>query len=285
MTPYNLSFLDPDKLVEKYNKETHKNLFANSDVLIALDFNRAERLVSMKQAFEESHQLKICIDHHQDPEENFVNHFFCDSNYAATAQILYDFVTKTKIVSMNKEIAYPIYAGIMTDTGSFRFERTDSNLHRIVADLLEYRVDPTEVYDKLYDESKFSKLKLLGRCLDSLQIIDNGKIGYMVITQKDFQELEAIESDTENFVNYGLSIEGVKLSLLFIELKNGFKVSFRSKGKLPVNKLAAEFDGGGHINAAGARFRDVNMEKMMPQILEAAKKYSSKYIMERNVQS
>jgi phosphoesterase RecJ-like protein len=239
----------------------------------------------MKQAFEESHQLKICIDHHQDPEENFTNHFFINSDYAATAQILYDFVTKTKIVSMNKEIAYPIYAGIMTDTGSFRFERTDSNLHRIVADLLEYGVDPTEVYDKLYDESKFSKLKLLGRCLDSLQIIDNGEIGYMVITQKDFQELEAIESDTENFVNYGLSVEGVKLCLLFIELKNGFKVSFRSKGKLPVNKLAAEFGGGGHINAAGARFKDRNIEKMMPQILEAAKKYSSKYIMERNVQS
>jgi phosphoesterase RecJ-like protein len=185
---------------------------------------------------------------------------------------------------MNRKIAYPIYAAIMTDTGSFRFERTNSDLHRIIADLLDYGIQPSEVYDNLYDESKLSKIKLLGKCLNSLQIIDDGKVGYMILTQSDFHELDAIESDTENFVNFILSIEGVILGLLFIELKNGFKVSFRSKGNLPVNKLAAEFGGGGHLNASGARFRDRMMQEMMPKILNKAELYSNKYSKNNNVQ-
>ncbi len=95
----------------------------------------------------------------------------------------------------------------------------------------------------------------------------------MIITQKDFDELNAIESDTENFVNYNLSIENVVVGILFIELKNGFKVSFRSKGSIPVNKLANEFDGGGHINAAGARFFTNNMKELIPVIISKASTY------------
>lgn len=283
-TPYNLRFLDPDNLIEQYDENKHSKYLFESDVLVALDFNRADRLVSMQTAYRKSNKLKICIDHHQDPE-NFADHYFTGSDYAATGHILYDFIVKTKLVTMNRKIAYPIYAAIMTDTGSFRFERTNSDLHRIIADLLNYGIQPSEVYDNLYDESKLSKIKLLGKCLNSLQIIDDGKVGYMILTQSDFNELDAIESDTENFVNFILSIEGVKLGLLFIELKNGFKVSFRSKGNLPVNKLAAEFGGGGHLNASGARFRDRMMQEMMPEILNKAELYSNKYSKDNNVQS
>ncbi|NNJ53470.1 MAG: bifunctional oligoribonuclease/PAP phosphatase NrnA [Ignavibacteriaceae bacterium] len=279
--PYNLQFLDAEYQIEKYEEAKHKKFLFEYDVLVALDFNRADRLVSMQDSFTESNKLKICIDHHQDAEL-FADHFFTGSDYAATGHIIYDFILKTSIVKMNREIAYPIYAAIMTDTGSFRFERTTPELHGIVADLLNYDIQPSEVFNKLYDESKLSKIKLLGRCLNSLQIID-GKIGYMTITQKDFNELDAIESDTENFVNHILSIEGVKLGLLFIELKNGFKVSFRSKGTLPVNKLAAEFGGGGHLNASGARFRDKQMKEMTPEILNKAKTYSEKHLKEENV--
>jgi phosphoesterase RecJ-like protein len=111
----------------------------------------------------------------------------------------------------------------------------------------------------------------------SLNLISNDSIGYMILTQKDFNELSAIESDTENFVNLIISIEGVKLGLLFIELKNGFKVSFRSKGKIPANKLAGVFGGGGHLNAAGARFRDVSMLDMIPKILKEAENIFNNY--------
>jgi len=275
-TPYNIKFLDSDNIIEKYDETVHKTLLDSSDVLIALDFNRADRMVSMQRVFSESKQLKICLDHHQDPED-FVTFQFIDTDYAATGHILFDFIRKTKIINLNKDIAAPLYAAIMTDTGSFRFERTTADLHRLIAELLDTGINPTDIYDQLYDESKLSKIKLLGKCLSSLELIANNSIGYMILTQKDFNELSAMESDTENFVNFIISIEGVKLGLLFIELKNGFKVSFRSKGKIPANKLAGVFGGGGHLNASGARFRDVSMFDMIPKILKEADNFFNNY--------
>jgi phosphoesterase RecJ-like protein len=268
-TPYNLKFLDAENVIKKFDETLHKTLFDTSDVLVALDFNRSDRMVSMQRTFSESKKLKICIDHHQDPE-TFVDFQFIDTTYAATGHILFDFIKRTEIVRLSKELAAPLYAAIMTDTGSFRFERTTAALHRIVAELLDTGVDPTEIYNQLYDESKLSKIKLLGKCLNSLKLISNNSIGYMILTQNDFSEFKALESDTENFVNFILSIEGVILGMLFIELKNGFKVSFRSKGKIPANKLAGVFGGGGHTNAAGARFRDSEMTIMIPKILKEA---------------
>ncbi len=275
-TPYNLKFLDVDNKVEKYIKEKHDDVINKVDVLVALDFNRPDRVVSMQNVFMHAKGLKVCIDHHQDRDE-FADHYFVDAEYSATGEILYDFITKTKIVKIVKDIAYPIYAAIMTDTGSFRFERTTPHLHRVIAELLETGVDPGEVYDKLYDESKPSKIQLLGKALNTLKITGAGRIGFMTITQDTFKELDAIESDTENFVNYTLSIENVVLGMLFIELKNGFKVSFRSKGNIPVNKLAGEFGGGGHTNAAGARFFNSSMQEYIPKILLMAEEYLMKY--------
>lgn len=272
-TPYNLKFLDSDNVIKQFNMDDHADLFNQVDVLVALDFNRSDRTVSMKKSFEQSKAIKICIDHHQDPEK-FVDYEFIDVEYAATGEIILSFITETKLVQLTKEIAEPIYAAIMTDTGSFRFERTTAKLHRKVATLLDTGVNPTEIYDKIYDQSKFSKIKLLGRALNSIKLLAEGRIAYMIITQKDFEEFDAIESDTENFVNYNLSIENVVLGLLFIELRNGFKVSFRSKGNIPVNKLAAEFGGGGHTNASGARFFEKQMnDEIINYILLKATEY------------
>ena len=271
-TPYNMEFFNKENIIQKFDVELHKNIFNEVDVLVALDFNRADRTVSMTDYFRKSSKLKICIDHHQDPEK-FVDYLFIDIAYSATGHIIYDFIKQTKIVSLDLNIAEPIYAAIMTDTGSFRFDRTTSQVHNIIAELLKYGVNPEQVYDKLYDQSKFSKVKLLGRALNSIRLLYDNKLGYMTITQKDFEELGAIESDTENFVNYNLSIENVVIGILFIELKNGFKVSFRSKGRIPVNKLANEFGGGGHTNAAGARFFTNNLQDVIPVILSKAEFY------------
>jgi len=280
--PYNLQFLDPEKKVEKYDKEKHDHLFDKTDVFVALDFNKADRIVSMQEAFEKSNLLKICVDHHQDAGNSF-DHHFVGTDYSATGHIIYDFLKKTKIAELNSEIANPLYAAIMTDTGSFRFERTNSELHRIIAELLEHDVDPVKIYGNIYDENKLNKLKIFGRALSSLKVIGNGKISYMLITQKDFEEVDAIESDTENIVEYSLTVENVVLGMLFIEHKDGFKVSLRSKGNIPVNELAKEFNGGGHTNAAGVRMYDSGLEEMFPKILERAEFYLKNHSQEYNV--
>jgi phosphoesterase RecJ-like protein len=259
--------------MQKYDPALHDKLFNEVDVIICLDFNRANRLAKMQNAFMNSKKLKVCIDHHQDSEK-FADHFFVDQDYSATGHIIYDLIKKTSIVKLDYNIAYQIYAAIMTDTGSFRFERTTPEIHRIIAELLELNVDPSEIFDEIYDHSKISKIKLLGKALDSLTLYGNGnKIGYMTLRRKEFEETGAIESDTDGFVNFSLSVEGVCLGILFIELKEGFKVSFRSKGAIPVNKLAAEFGGGGHTNASGVRFFSENLDEFVDKILSRAEKY------------
>jgi len=95
----------------------------------------------------------------------------------------------------------------------------------------------------------------------------------MVLNREEFNSLNALESDTDSFVNFSLSVEGVKLGILFIQLNEGFKVSLRSKGNIPVNKLAAEFGGGGHTNASGIRIFNGKMEDFIPKILFKAKEY------------
>jgi phosphoesterase RecJ-like protein len=271
-TPYNLEFFNKQNVIKQFNEKLDKEVFDEVDVLVALDFNRANRIVSMENSFCASKKLKICIDHHQDGE-GFVDHSFIDTDSCATGHIIYNFIKETKIVKLDKDIAYLIYAAIMTDTGSFRFDRTTAEVHLVIAELIKFGVNPEEIYDKIYDQSKFSKIKLLGRALESIQLRAENKLSYMILTQKDFNEINAIESDTENFVNYNLSIENVVLGILFIELNDGFKVSFRSKGNIQVNKLAAEFGGGGHINAAGARFFTNNMQEIMPIILSKSISY------------
>jgi phosphoesterase RecJ-like protein len=272
-TPYNLDFLDEQKVIQKYDKGKHKDLLNSADVLVGLDFNRSDRLVSMQDDFLKSVKLKIIIDHHLDREE-FVNHLFVDTEYCATGHIIYDFIKQTSIVKLNYSIAYPLYAAIMTDTGSFRFERTTPEIHRIVAEMLETGVNPTEVFDKVYDQSKFGKMKLLGKALESLKLYGDRKgISYMVLSQDDFKTSNSIESDTDTFVNFSLAIENVRIGILFIELKQGFKVSFRSKGNIPVNELAAEFGGGGHRNASGLRITEGKMEDFISKILSKAEKY------------
>jgi len=272
-TPYNLVFLDKENVVQKYVSEKHKSLFDEVDVLVALDFNRSNRMVSMEESFLNSDKTKICIDHHEDPQD-FFEYRFVDVNYSSTGHIIYQFIKETNLVKINKDIADNLYAAIMTDTGSFRFERTNSELHIIVADLLEKGVSPTYIYDSIYDQSRFGKVKLLGTALESIQIFGKAKeICFMKLYQKDFETCHVDESDTDGFVNFSLSIRGIKIGLLFIELKNGFKVSFRSKGEIPVNRLAEEFGGGGHKNAAGTRIFNQKLDEQIEVILKRTKSY------------
>jgi bifunctional oligoribonuclease and PAP phosphatase NrnA len=275
-TPYNLLFLDKSVVIETYDEGKHNYLLKTVEVILAVDFNKLDRTVKMKKAIEQSRAYKICIDHHIDPEQ-FADYYFMDIKYSATGEILYDFIKKTGIVKLTYELAYPLYAAIMTDTGSFRFEKTTQEIHLIAAEMLNLGVIPEEVYDKIYDQCKFSKFKLLGRSLNSMKLFgEDENVGYMILTQKDFIETGALESDTDGFVNFALSVENVKLGIIFVELNDGFKVSFRSKGNISVHKLAGEYGGGGHINAAGARFFKNNLFKLLPGILNKAVEYANK---------
>lgn len=273
--PYYLEFLDPQKIIRKYDASRDDHEINKADAIIFLDLNQLDRVRSLQTILGQSDKTKVCIDHHQNPKD-FINYSFIDTDYSATGHIIYDFIKQTGILELDLELALPLYAAIMTDTGSFRFERTTADVHRIAAELLGLGVNPTEIYDKIYDRNRSSKLILLGEAISSIQLDDTKQIAYMTITQETLTNSGAEESEVDGFVNYCLSIENVQIGLLFFELKNGVKVSFRSKGEIPVSQLAEQFKGGGHRNAAGARLFDVNLDTITKEVLSEAKNYLPK---------
>ena len=161
----------------------------------------------------------------------------------------------------------------MTDTGSFRFPRTDPEIHRIAAHLIECGADPTDIFVNVYESASLGRMRLLGEALDSMKTACEGKLAYIVCTQKMFGNTNTSEVETDNFTTFAMSLQGVHVGILFNELQNGVKISFRSKGMIPVNELAKEFGGNGHLNAAGTRLFDVKLEEIVPAVLEKAGKY------------
>ncbi len=271
-TPYTLKFLDPAGIIEKYNPQIHDEIILNSDLFLFLDMNVRDRVVSMQEITKKFKGEKWVIDHHTDAED-FADNYILNTEACATGEIIYDFLTEEKFVEIDKQIALPLYTAIMTDTGSFRFDRTTPRIHRVVADLMEFGIEPHFVYEQVYDQGEVGRLKLLGYALETLTLEAEGKICYMVISRKVLKETQTSEADIEGFVNYTMSVRGVKIGMLFYEMENGFKISFRSKGKIPVNKLAAEFGGGGHLNASGARIEGKNLNEYSKQIINSAIKY------------
>ena len=275
-TPYNLEFLDKDNVIKKYEKEIHDEIIRKVDVIVVLDLNHLGRIVRMEKSVREFGKNFLCLDHHQHPED-FSEYMFIDDSFSSTGEIIFDFIKETKLTNIDYEIALPIYTAIMTDTGSFRFERTTPELHRKAAELLEAGVNPKEVFTEVYDNGQIGKLKLLGEALVSLSTNSTGEVGYMTITQDILNKTGADETDVDGFVNYCLATRESKVGILFFELRNGLKISFRSKTKIPVNQLAAEFGGGGHFHAAGTRLFDVNFEEYVDKVIKEAEKYIKKY--------
>ncbi len=264
--------MDKENVIETFDEGKHPSIINESEVLVIVDLNNPKRLVKMEKFVVAGKGLKICIDHHQNGED-FVDHLFGDVSYSASCHVIADFIYKTGIIEITKEIAVPIYAGIMTDLGSFRFDKTTAEVHRLVAGLLEAGANPVEIYNEIYDQSNYSKLKLLGESLSSIQFNKSYEIAFMVIHRDVIKRFGADESEVDGFVNYCLSIKGVKIGLLFFELKDGVKISFRSKNNIKVNLLAEKFGGGGHQSASGARLFNVKFDKIIEKVIAAAENF------------
>jgi phosphoesterase RecJ-like protein len=161
----------------------------------------------------------------------------------------------------------------MTDTGSFRYQKTDSEVHTIVAHLLQAGADPVAIYEQVYECTSAKRLRLLGMTLANLQTKYNGKVAYITLTREMFEATGTTEEDTDAFVPYTLTIDGVQIGLMFSEMNNIVKVNFRSKGEIAVNELAKEFGGNGHKNAAGARISNVRLDEIVSLVLKRAGKY------------
>lgn len=270
--PSYYDFLNRNGDIVQYRRDLHESIVKSADVILMVDTNHPDRVGSVKDVMLASGAAKVIIDHHLDPA-SFASLAIIDDGCAATGEIVFRFLSTVPGFSFSREIATALYAAIMTDTGSFRFPKTDGDLHRAVGVLIDSGADPVQVYEDIYDRAPISRLHLLGRVLNDLKVTHGGQVAYCTIPRSAFTDTGTSEEDAERFVTYTLGIQGVRIGLMFTELDGVVKVSFRSKGDIWINKLAKEFGGNGHKNAAGARIPGGNLSTILTEVLEHSKRY------------
>lgn len=203
--------------------------------------------------------MVINIDHHL-TNTRFGECHLVDPSACATSEIVYRMI-KQLGVAISNPMAFSIYTGIMTDTGSFRFSNTNREAFGICEEMVGLGVDPNFVANHVYITYSLSRIKLLNLVLDSIELSDNGKLSIMALTQEMLSKTGTKPEDIGRLINYARHIEDVRVAALIYESKNGnenlpegegnFHISLRSDGSVDVAKIAAEYGGGGHMTAAG----------------------------------
>lgn len=216
------------------------------DVLIVLECNDLERTgVSGLEA-----ALSINLDHHS-KNDHFADFNWVDPNASAVAELVFQIVEALKI-EMTPEMATNLYVAIMTDTGSFQYLNTTADTFRIAGQLVASGAAPAAIAQDIYMTQSESKLRLLSRVLATLSLDPTRQVAWVSLDREMLEQTGAKDNDTEGFVNYPLSLEGVKICAFFREVgPESYRVSLRSKKDFDVNRVAQSFGGGGHVNAAG----------------------------------
>ncbi|UXX79758.1 bifunctional oligoribonuclease/PAP phosphatase NrnA [Reichenbachiella carrageenanivorans] len=247
-----------DVLIFEGNEEKAEYLVENADLIFCLDFSSLKRIGNLGKLVADSDAEKVLIDHHLNPE-TFAKYVLWSTEAAATAELVYDLIEMMgDAEKLTKGMAEALYAGLMTDTGNFKLPCTTPHVHNIVASLMELGADVAKVSHKVYDDNSLDRMRLLGFVLNErLEIIEGSHVAYFYLTLADKERFKYQTGDAEGLVNYGLAVEDIHVSAIFIEYEDQVKISFRSFGDIPVNELARKyFNGGGHKNAAGGATTD-----------------------------
>ncbi len=251
-----LAWMPGSKEVLDYEAPNNKANAAldEAEWIFCLDFNTLSRTKRMEEKLMAVTAEKILIDHHREPQTEVFAYGISDTTKSSTAEMVYDFITTSGHQDkITKEIAECIYAGVMTDTGSFRFGSTTASVHRLVAVLKEKGLEHSHVHEELYDNFLEGRFRFFGNVLlNRMEIFYEYNTALIAIPQQDLIKYDVKTGDTEGLVNFPLSIKGIKLAAIIIDRGEERKSSFRSKGGFDANTFARKyFNGGGHFNAAG----------------------------------
>jgi phosphoesterase RecJ-like protein len=246
-----------DKVLDYELHRTKADEFLNSaDWLFCLDFNHFGRTKHLAAKLAEIKCKKILIDHHQEPDVVSFDYGVSSVAKSSTCEMVYDFIVGSGYRDkVNIFIAECLYAGVVADTGSFRFSSTGAGVHHMVAYLKEQGLEHSKVHEALYDNFLENRLRFLGHILSNrMEVYYEYNTALVYITKMDLLKYEIKTGDTEGIVNYPLSIQGIKLVGFVVDRDEERKWSFRSKGSFDCNTFARNyFQGGGHFNAAGGR--------------------------------
>jgi len=255
-----LMWMPGEPTVINYEEETElaEQMVADADLVFCLDFNALKRINTLGDLVAASKAKKVMIDHHLQPE-NFDDYRLWTSKASSTCELIFWFIQTLQFEHLiNKEIASCLYAGIMTDTASFKHSSTTANTHRVAAELLEKGAESNIIFENIYDNYSENRTRFIGYCLSQkLQILPEYHTAIICVTAQELEKYNIIVGDSEGLVNYGLSIKGIKFSVLVVDRTVACKMSFRAKGNFPANEFARKyFNGGGHFSAAGGESKD-----------------------------
>jgi len=244
-------------LTYETQKNDVKSILQNADLVFCMDFNASHRVGILTHQLDKVTAFKILIDHHLMPDENFFDLIFCFDKSSSTYELLFHILRESDLLKyFDSDIATCIYVGIMTDTGSFSFACNRKEVFETVARLVELGdINLKKIHDNIYNSFSESRLRFLGFCInEKLVVLHEYHAAYIWVSMEEMERFNVSEGDLEGVVNYALSIKGIVIAALLKERKNIIKMSFRSKDEFSVNSFAKEnFDGGGHINAAGGK--------------------------------
>ncbi|MBA7620847.1 Bifunctional oligoribonuclease and PAP phosphatase NrnA [subsurface metagenome] len=222
----------------------------DEEVIFALDSAELNRIGFIKDEIDFTKPI-INIDHHIS-NKNFGDINIVKPYYSSTAEIIYELLNR--LTELDEEIATYLYIGILTDTGSFRYPNTTSHSLRVASKLVNYGVVASQISEFIWFTDPPARIKLLGDVLQNITLHD--KFSIMYVTKNMLKNHGAKEEDTNEFVDYGLTIKNVKATAMIKEREGGIlKVSLRSRNDVSVQELASEYGGGGHKTAAGFTYK------------------------------
>lgn len=266
-----------DQVIDfEHNREKVAGILNEADWLFCLDFNIFHRTKNLAALLTAAKCVKVLIDHHQEPDTPNFNYGISDTGKSSTCEMIYDFIQESgNDHLLDKDIAAALYAGVMADTGSFRFPAASASVHLMVARLKATGLNHTKVHENVYDNFLENRLRFIGHILSNrMEVYYELNTALIAISKKDLLRFQIKTGDTDGLVNYPLSIQGIKMAALVIDRDEERKWSFRSKDDFDVNTFARRhFEGGGHFNASGGRSSD-SLESTVQHFKEVIKNYS-----------
>lgn len=234
-------------------QERSKEIIGRADMIFCLDFNALDRIDKLGEAVHmNTTAKKVLIDHHLDPEP-FVDYLFSDTTASSTCELVFQFIAdlgeKSKI---NIAIGECLYTGMMTDTGSFKYN-TNVRLFLQLAELKALGVDDYKIHDHIFNSMLEKQLRLLGHCLaNRMEVLPEYQTAIIHLLKQDYLDFDIQRGDTEGIVNYLMLMKKVKMAVFITEQPNIIKFSLRSKDDFSVQEICQKyFNGGGHKNASG----------------------------------
>lgn len=239
-------------VLEEKHKEV-QGLITEADLLICVDFNDLKRIDGAKPFVEQSHAKKILIDHHLSPEA-FADVTISHPEISSSSELVFRLICRMGFFqNITKACAEAIYVGMMTDTGNFSYASQSPEIYHIISELLSKGIDKDNIYRLVYNTYSENRMRLMGFCLvEKMKLYKEQRTAVISLSLDELARFDYQVGDAEGFVNIPLSIEGIDISVFVREDVKKVKMSFRSQGTFPVNKMASTyFNGGGHLNAAG----------------------------------